>query len=29
MALSPDRQHLLYTQVDQNGGDILMLDRYK
>jgi hypothetical protein len=29
MALSPDRQHLLYTQVDQNGGDILMLDRYR
>ena len=29
IALSPDRQRLLYTQVDQSGGDILMLDRYR
>jgi Tol biopolymer transport system component len=29
IALSPDRRHLLYTQVDQNGSDILMMDRYK
>jgi Tol biopolymer transport system component len=29
IALSPDRRHLLYTQVDQSGSDILMLDRYR
>jgi hypothetical protein len=29
LALSPDRQRLLYTQVDQSGSDILMLDHYK
>jgi Tol biopolymer transport system component len=29
LALSPDRQHLLYTQVDQSGSDILLLDHYK
>jgi Tol biopolymer transport system component len=29
IALSPDRRHLLYTQVDQSGSDILMLDRYQ
>lgn len=29
LALSPDRQRLLYTQVDQSGSDILMLDRYR
>ena len=29
LALSPDRRHLLYTQVDQSGSDILMLDRYQ
>jgi hypothetical protein len=29
LALSPDRQRLLYTQVDQSGSDILMLDHYR
>ena len=29
LALSPDRQRLLYTQVDQSGSDILMMDHYR
>jgi Tol biopolymer transport system component len=28
-AVSPDRRYLLYTQVDQSGSDILMLDHYR
>ena len=28
-AVSPDRRHLLYTQVDQSGSDILMLEHYR
>jgi Tol biopolymer transport system component len=26
-AVSPDRRHLLYTQVDQSGSDLFLLDR--
>jgi eukaryotic-like serine/threonine-protein kinase len=29
LALSPDRQRLLYTQVDQSGSDILIMDHYR
>jgi Tol biopolymer transport system component len=29
LALSPGRQRLLYTQVDQSGSDIVMLEHYK
>src|SRR6185369_12517704 len=25
-AVSPDRRHILYTQVDQSGSDIMMLE---
>ncbi len=28
-ALSPDRRYILYSQVDQSGSDILMLDHYR
>ena len=28
-AVSPERRHILYTQIDQSGSDILMLDRYR
>jgi dipeptidyl aminopeptidase/acylaminoacyl peptidase len=28
-AISPDRRHLLYTQVDQSGSDIPMLEHYR
>ena len=29
LAVSPDRRYLLYTQVDQSGSDILLLDHYR
>jgi eukaryotic-like serine/threonine-protein kinase len=28
-SVSPDRRHLLYTQVDQAGSDILLLDHFR
>ncbi|PWU03939.1 MAG: hypothetical protein C5B51_17890 [Terriglobia bacterium] len=29
LAVSPDRRYLLYTQLDQSGSDILMIDHYR
>jgi Tol biopolymer transport system component/serine/threonine protein kinase len=28
-AVSPDRRYLLYTEIDQSGSDIVMLDHYR
>ena len=28
-AVSPDRKNLLYTQIDQSGSDILVMDNYR
>jgi Tol biopolymer transport system component len=28
-AVSPDRQHILYTQIDQSGSDLFILDRHR
>jgi hypothetical protein len=29
LAIAPDRKYLLYSQLDQAGSDILVLEHYK
>jgi hypothetical protein len=29
LALSPDAGHLLYSQIDQQGSDLMLVERFR